>query len=65
MASRKKNGYYSKTIVHKDLVIIPDPNQPSTSKVKLKEGGGGNNQRVDLQKQDSSRVDKKHWKLTY
>lgn len=44
MASRKKNGYYSKTIVHKDLVIIPDPNQPSTSKVKLKEGGGITNE---------------------
>lgn len=43
MARGKKNGRPSKTIVHKDLVIIPNPNTnqvPShVSKVKLEERG--------------------------
>ena len=43
MARGKKNGRSSKTIVHKDLVIIPNPNTsqvPShVSKVKLEERG--------------------------
>ena len=43
MARGKKNGRPSKTIVHKDLVIIPNPNTSQVpfhvSKVKLEERG--------------------------
>ena len=43
MSRGKKNGHPNKTIIHKDLVIIPNPNTnqvPShVSKVKLEERG--------------------------